>query len=134
MEIDDISLGPVFPEEGKYTKSQLITFSRNISRLQFEFAEEEKPESKEEIERLRNVLFDNSVTRAQLLINTNNPSKKLLLRLLQRFLSCLERYDVIADYEEWFIVKPSLPQPPAEKSRPKPRFDPNKPSTSKENF
>ena len=145
MEADDVSIGPVFPEKNKYTRAQLLTFSKTLSNMQYNLSEDPGRFGKDVLPKFRAIFFDNGICRAQFLINTGNPSNDLLLRLFQRFLSCLKEHRVCADYEEWFIIKPSQPRivaaytetkptPDKEKPKPKTTFDPNRQSTSKDAY
>lgn len=143
LEDDDQSIGPAFKDEKKYTRSQLLMFSKHISRLQYNFPNEisKYKYDKDAQNKIRSVLFDSGLNRAQVLINSRIPSTKLLLRMFQRFLSCLEVHKVHADYHNWFLVEPDIPelQDPKPKhktvvkikSQEKP-FDPDRQCSSKD--
>ena len=139
-EADDPSLGPLFPKPDKYTTKQLQQFSKKLTDLRFWFTEEGqalKTEGPHVYNTYRNLLFDNSIVRAQLLLIHHPYSKRLLLRLVQRFFDCLNTHNAYIDISEWFIIRPLPPrtrpaqaQTNTESPDSDPDFDPTKPSTS----
>jgi hypothetical protein len=128
-EIDDPSIGPPFEREHQYTYEQLKCFSKQIARHRFKLTElsaKSKNENKELIKRSQKVLFDDQLNQAQILIQTSKPSKMLLLRTLQRFLDCTEKYQIEMGHETWFFLEP---QTTSNVTSLLPH-DPSKPSTS----
>jgi hypothetical protein len=64
-----------------------------------------RKKNREEIMKFRNILFDNKLSRAQFLISNSKPSKKFLLRIL----TLMEKNDVYAGYDDWFLTEPKVP-------------------------
>ena len=107
---DDISIGPMYGRKGRYTESQLLSFAKHISTLRYQYTtniEKLKAENPDETESIRKILFDNGLVRAQLYINHNQYSKEILLRMLQRFISCLKEHNISVKYDDWFFTKPA---------------------------
>lgn len=137
MESDDPDLGPLFPETRRYSTVQLQAFSQKLTELRYWYTEEQsklKTENHYAYVAYRNILFDSKIVRAHLLLRRYPNSKRLLLRLLQRFLDCLDESNAYIDISNWFLIQPVETQSPEQaptvaspSTRP---FDPSKPSTS----
>ena len=108
---DDLSLGPVYPNKNQYTELQLITFATHLTKLRYNFTEIQeqlKSTNSEDAETIRIILFDSLLLRAQIYLNQKIHSKNILLRMLQRFITCLNEQNVYVNYNDWFFIKPEL--------------------------
>ena len=109
MDNDDPDIGPPYPRKCRFTVPQVLIFAKQFARLRFELTENPKLFEQTKMNgnskrRIENLLFDEKLLRAQLLINRNKISDRLLLRALNRFLTKVKSEKIKIRYDLWFTL------------------------------